>query len=90
MSKVKFINYTGKYPNLCCGILTLEIDNKIVEFPKYCMHSGGSVTFDKEWNEYIEYGEWTIDIPQEYLQYKKEILEVVNANVRKGCCGGCV
>ena len=87
---VKFINYTGKYPNLCRGILTLEIDNKIVEFPKYCMHSGGSVWFDGDWNENIEEGDWSIDIPQEYLQYKKEILEVVNENVPKGCCGGCI
>ena len=87
---VKFIDYTGEYPNLCSGILTLEIDNKIVEFPKYCMHSGGSVWFDEDWNENIEEGDWSIDIPQEYLQYKKEILEVVNENVTKGCCGGCI
>ena len=25
---VKFISYTGKYPNLCCGDLTLEIDGE--------------------------------------------------------------
>lgn len=25
---VKFISYTGEYPNLCCGDLTLEIDGK--------------------------------------------------------------
>ena len=29
---VKFISYTGKYPVLCCGVLTLEIDGEIVEF----------------------------------------------------------
>lgn len=87
---VKFVNYTGKYPNLCSGILTLEIDNKIVVFPEYCMCSGGSAWFDKDWNEHIEEGDWSIDIPQEYLQYKEEILEVVNENVPKGCCGGCL
>ena len=87
---VKFVNYTGECPNLCSGVLTLEIDNKIVEFPKYCMHSGGSVWFDEDWNEHIEEGDWSIDIPQEYLQYKEEILEVVNENVPKGCCGGCL
>lgn len=27
---VKFISYTGKYPNLCRGVLTLEIDG--IEF----------------------------------------------------------
>ena len=25
---VKFISYTGKYPNLCSGIITLEIDGE--------------------------------------------------------------
>lgn len=29
---VKFISYTGKYPNLCCGDLTLEIDGEKVIF----------------------------------------------------------
>ena len=29
---VKFIEYTGRWPNLCRGILTLEIDDQIVIF----------------------------------------------------------
>lgn len=34
---VKFVSYTGRWPNLCSGVLTLEIDvNKIPEqFRKY-------------------------------------------------------
>ena len=90
ISKVKFINYTGAYPNLCSGILTLEIDGKVVEFPKYCMNSGGYVSFDSDWHEIVEYGDWSVDIPEEYLEYKEEILQVVNKNVPQGCCGGCV
>lgn len=31
-SRVKFISYTGKYPNLCSGVLTLEIDGKQYKF----------------------------------------------------------
>lgn len=31
-SRVKFISYTGKYPNLCNGVLTLEIDEKVYKF----------------------------------------------------------
>ena len=31
-SRVKFISYTGEYPNLCSGVLTLEIDGKIYKF----------------------------------------------------------
>lgn len=90
MSKVKFISYTGEFPNLCSGILTLEIDGKVVKFPEYCMCSGGSVWFDEDYNDHVEYGDWSVKIPEEYSQYKEEILEVVNANVPKGCCGGCI
>lgn len=25
--KIKFVSYNGKYPRLCCGILTLKIQN---------------------------------------------------------------
>lgn len=28
MSVVKFVSYTGRYPSLCLGILTLEIDGE--------------------------------------------------------------
>ena len=31
-SRVKFISYTGKYPNLCSGVLTLEINGKEYKF----------------------------------------------------------
>jgi len=29
---IKFISYTGKYPNLCSGVLTVEIDGKEYKF----------------------------------------------------------
>lgn len=32
MSNIKFISYTGEYPNLCRGVLTLKIDGKILRF----------------------------------------------------------
>ena len=32
MRNVKFISYTGKWPNLCSGVLTVEIDGKQVGF----------------------------------------------------------
>lgn len=31
-SRVKFISYTGEYPNLCSGVLILEIDDKQYKF----------------------------------------------------------
>lgn len=32
MNNIKFISYTGKYPNLCRGILTVEINGKEYKF----------------------------------------------------------
>lgn len=31
-NRVRFISYTGRYPNLCSGVLTLEIDGKEYKF----------------------------------------------------------
>lgn len=31
-TRVQFVNYTGKYPNLCSGVLTLLIEGKKVKF----------------------------------------------------------
>lgn len=87
---VKFISYDGKFPSLCCGTLILEIDGEKVKFPKFCMQSGGYAGCDENSEEYIEYGEWSVKVPKEYEQYKQEIEAVVNKNVEKGCCGGCI
>ena len=99
---VKFISYSGVYPNLCRGILTLEIDGKRVSFGhNYCneswkndgnynrfWESGGGL--DGNYNAY--YGEWEIsvkDLPEQYKKYAREIDIVFNDNVECGCCGGC-
>ena len=87
---VEFISYNGCYPNLCSGLLVLSIDGQAVEFPDYCMHSGGSVWFDGDWDEHVEYGSWSVDVPEEYEHLKDEIEECVNNNVSWGCCGGCI
>lgn len=84
---VKFVSYDGKYPNLCSGTLILSIDGEIVE----CyMRSGGTVWFDNEWNEHIECGKWSVDVPEKYEYMRNEIEDCVNSNVEWGCCGGCV
>lgn len=86
--RVKFISYSGKYPTLCSGILTVEIEGKIISIDS-CL-SGGNVTWDEQWNFYIEQGPWTVNVPERYEEYKKEIEECMNSNVRFGCCGGCI
>ena len=102
---VKFISYTGKYPALCCGALTLEIDGEIVEFGHDCSLdscnnydafwlSGGGYTFEDNYTKaFAHQGEWAIDIeklPPKYREFADEIDEVFNDNVEWGCCGGCI
>ena len=87
---VEFVSYDGRYPNLCSGTLVLRINGEERVFPEYCMHSGGCACFDEEWNDYVVQGEWSVDVPDDLLQYKKEIEECVNENVPFGCCGGCI
>ena len=94
-SHVKFISYTGKYPCLCSGILTLEIDGKKARFgygalndPFWAFGGGLNPNYEGAYQ-----GEWKIDvdrIPEEYRKYASEIDRVFNENVEWGCCGGCI
>lgn len=99
-SHVKFISYTGKYPTLCMGVLTLEIDGKKHEFG-YNYEENRESEFDSFWcsSGYVDRsyntvtGEWVIDceqLPEQFRQYAAEIDEVFNSNVPYGCCGGCI
>lgn len=55
--------------------------------------SGGSVSFDSDWNEYVATGRWEMSadaLPEELRPYAHEIQEIFNENVSWGCCGGCI
>lgn len=98
-SHVRFISYTGRYPNLCSGTLTLEIDGvkhtfggsykePRAEFENFWC-SGGGMTRDYE----TYGGEWQIDVsdlPEQFRKYAQEIDRAFNENVEWGCCGGCI
>lgn len=102
---VKFVSYTGEYPNLCSGILTLNIDgidytfgyshnnkNQKTDFLPF-WSSGGWCGFDENWNEGVACDYWNIytdELPEQFKQYADEIDIVFNANVEYGCCGGCI
>ena len=94
-SHVKFISYNGKYPRLCFGILTLEIDGKKAQFGYGASNnpfwlSGGG--FNPNYEGACQ-REWKIDvnkIPEEYRKYASEIDRVFNENVEWGCCGSCI
>ena len=90
---VEFVSYTGKYPNLCSGVLTLKINGKTYTFgyeQKYdkFWESGGGL--DRDYDPIL--GEWIVDcdyLPKELVKYAGLIDEVINENIPFGCCGGC-
>lgn len=106
---IEFVSYTGAYPNLCRGILTVKVDGKQYRFGYYWndekdksllepfWQSGGSCGFDDEWNELVGQGPWEMSdevkedkYPKEIWDCLNDILDVMNQNVRGGCCGGCL
>ena len=44
MSKLEFVEYTGRYPNLCSGRLFVRIDDKLVSFGDYCLDEKGKTS----------------------------------------------
>ena len=74
---IEFVSYTGKFPNLCSGVLTLSIDGVQYRFGhdysiidswktdgKYSSFwcSGGCVQFSSDWSDVdIETSPWIID-----------------------------
>ena len=89
--KIEFLEYDGAYPCLCGGTLKIKVNGKL-----YCLDnalmSGGDVTHDDNWDFYVTTGDWEVDLEQfpELEPYKEQITELVNHNVTKGCCGGCI
>lgn len=100
MKKIKFISYDGEYPRLCYGKLIVEIDGKKIvfgnensDYPRF-WDSGGSVSFDKDWNACVSRGDWMLDYDEKKFPFDEDTMEqlitVMNENVQLGCCGGCV
>lgn len=89
MSDVEFISYTGKWPNLCSGELTLKINGQIRKDIE--ISSGGCCGFNSDYSEsYIEHGPWHVFVPEDLKNYEHEIEKIVNENIPEGCCGGCL
>lgn len=90
---VKFIEYTGKWPSLCCGRLTLEIDGETATFGNSYSHKDAQ--YDSFWSSAARLdngNEWSIDVndlPEKFRKYAVEIDHVFNENVEAPCCGGC-
>ena len=93
---VEFVSYSGSFPNLCSGKLVLKIDGKEVSFGPHknkFWFTGGNCGFDSRGCENITHDEWKLwedEIPPQYTKYAQEMIDVFNANVPFGCCGGCI
>ena len=91
--RVEFVSYSGKYPNLCAGVLVLRVNGVEYTFPSRALDSGGSCGFSNNYRDsHINKGEWGIqewpdNFPEEL---EREAIDVVNDNVDLGCCGGCL
>lgn len=87
---VEFVSYNGKFPNLCRGTLVIKVNGEEISLENYLI-SGGQCWFDKDWADHVESGDWRIStLPDGLEPYRGEILKVVNENVPRGCCGGCI
>lgn len=86
------ISFTGKYPNLCSGVLSVFVDGKQWVFEKYALESGGICNWDYDKHEQTtEEGAWEIaKWPSGFPEtLKKDVLDLVNNQIPHGCCGGC-
>ena len=91
---IDFVSYTGKYPNLCSGVLTLKIDGELHEFGygkgrhEPFWKSGGECWFTNDYMDaHVSDAPWSIDVsvlPDKFKSYATEIDEVLNSSVPWG------
>ena len=76
----------------CGGSLVIKINNYYYLI-EHALESGGRYYYDEECEGYIvEHGDWLPNeenFPEECIDLIDEIMELVNKNIPKGCCGGC-
>lgn len=85
-TNVDFISYTGEWPNLCRGVLTLRIEDEVVKFgyDLFTPRSQEDSSFDRFWSSggcygftndysdsYIDYGEWEISVEELPDKYRR-------------------
>lgn len=76
-------------------VFEYEKDKTPSDYPRFWC-SGGAIRWKRNYSDYtIEHGDWELlcrekDYPPEIWKLIPNILQVMNANVEGGCCGGCV
>ena len=101
--RVKFVSYTGSYPTLCHGILTLAIDGEEVRFndydrstyrpkegtyPKF-WRSGGECYFTGNYSApVVTQGEWEIDV-EALPEHLRELASEIDSAFNSNVRNGC-
>ena len=92
MRDIYFVSYDGEYPNLCSGDLVLNVAGERVS-ADHCLTSGGGLVFE-DGREDTTCGPWFVNFDRFPIEFTEEeqraITDIVNHEVRHGCCGGCI
>jgi hypothetical protein len=90
------LEYTGKWPTLCSGHLTVTLDGEVYDFGSYVIASGGECLYlhETKSTEIID-GPWfwrhPLQVPDGFPEDRlPELLALINDEVEHGCCGGCL
>ena len=101
--RLEFISYESELAKLCCGTLTLKVDEKIYKITNFLTaygynnhyRHGGQIFARYEYcnpDYYVKEGYWEVNIdklPEELRHYVDDIGRLVNWNIEKPCrCAG--
>ncbi len=88
------LEYDDAYPNLCSGRLIIYIDDTRYDFGYDCLSPDGDVDFGEDGSEIVTEGPWNIksdSIPSNFPKDRlSELMNLINDEIERGCCGGCV
>lgn len=91
--KVDNLEYEGPTWCWCRGTLHCDIDGKHYKFEPL-WESGGTITCDDEGICHAVEGDWLLNtayIPKNItVEMAEAVIEAMNDQIPKGCCGGCI
>lgn len=88
------VEYDGKYPNKCSGLLSIWLNDELVYSKNHCCFSTGVCYIDPEGNPCVETGDLIWEPGQETTSaWWYPFVEKIVNDYLDGidvCCGGCL
>lgn len=83
------------YPTAASGLTCaaeswFSVSTNGMERSDFQLISGGWCEFLADYEPLVAQAPWIVYVPDDLAHLKDEIVNVVNENVRYGCCGGCL